>query len=305
MRLCSKQHLLIHAITGGVGLVALELALHSAAIIFSSVGRPSKVSHVRLLGVAAAASSRDALTFLFGAATSIVGRRLHSVLSALSKAFVPASLALVSLESCYLEVGKNNIWSEARMAAAAPCSPFHLIAAGYQSAEWTHHRLAELAVRAGAEVHPLPLATFAFETPEMIRAFNGVYAESLEPQILGCRCLMFALRFAVAELRRGDHIGRYVAIVAHHVRCGAVLQLDGIATCRMSGRNLRRASLFEDTTAAILQLDDAEYFNTFSNELGEDVRRAVQHICYQPSVEAVILQPATPHTVHTALSGGR
>jgi enoyl-CoA hydratase/carnithine racemase len=83
--------------------------------------------------------------------------------------------------------------------------------------------------------------------------------------------------------------------VAHHVRCGAVLQLDGIATCRMSGRNLRRASLFEDTTAAILQLDDAEYFNTFSNELGEDVRRAVQHICYQPSVEAVILQGAGAH----------
>ena len=51
-------------------------------------------------------------------------------------------------EECgYLEVGKNNVWSEARMAAAAACSPFHLIAADYQSALWTHMTLSELTER--------------------------------------------------------------------------------------------------------------------------------------------------------------
>ena len=79
--------------------------------------------------------------------------------------------------SRYLEVGKNNIWSEVRMAAAAACSPFRLVAADYQCVEWTHNRLSELTGRVGVnEVHPLPLTSFAFETSEMIRAFSGVHA---------------------------------------------------------------------------------------------------------------------------------
>ena len=176
MQLRVKNRLLIHATTGGVGSVALEFALRSGALIFSSVGRPSKVAHVRALGATSAASSRDTHTFMHGTGTTLIGWRLHFTLSALSKAFISTSLVLMSHTSRYLEVGKNNIWSEARMGAAVACSPFRLVAADYQSMRWTHHCLAELTTRAGSEVHPLPLVTFTFETAEMIRAFNGACA---------------------------------------------------------------------------------------------------------------------------------
>ena len=69
----------------------------------------------------------------------------HTTLrQALTKAFIPTSLAIMKAGCHYLEVGKNNIWSELRMAASASGSPFHLIAADYQSAQWTHTTLSEL-----------------------------------------------------------------------------------------------------------------------------------------------------------------
>ena len=43
----------------------------------------------------------------------------------------------------YLQVGKNNIWSEACVAAAAACSPFRLVAADLQSADWTLQQLSD------------------------------------------------------------------------------------------------------------------------------------------------------------------
>ena len=98
------------------------------------------------------------------------------------------------LTRCYVrlsvQVGKNNIWSTEHMAAASACSPFRLVAADYQPLEWTLKRLGDLTERMsmGNGVQPLPLTSFCFETAEMIRAFN--------------------------ELRRGDHVGRYVASIA-------------------------------------------------------------------------------------------
>ena len=115
--------------------------------------------------------------FVRGMAVCLAGRRLHFTISALTKAFIPTSLAILGDGSRYLEVGKNNIWNEVRMAAAAASSPFRLVAADYQCVEWTHNRLSELTRRVDvSEVQPLPLTLFAFETSEMIRAFNGVHA---------------------------------------------------------------------------------------------------------------------------------
>ena len=50
-----------------------------------------------------------------------------------------------------------------------------------------------------------------------------------------------------------------------------------------------------DGAQMLLQLNDPEHFNTFSTGLGEDMRRAVLHICAQPSVGSVVLQGAGPH----------
>ena len=49
------------------------------------------------------------------------------------------------------------------------------------------------------------------------------------------------------------------------------------------------------STMAILQLDDPESFNTFSNGLGADMRRAVQHARSLPALSGVSLQGAGRH----------
>ena len=48
-------------------------------------------------------------------------------------------------------------------------------------------------------------------------------------------------------------------------------------------------------TQIVIQLDDPKQFNTFSNALGEDMRRAVQHVSTVPDVASVVLQGAGPH----------
>ena len=96
------------------------------------------------------------------------GSRLHGVCSALSKGFIPASVALLNDKSVYLEVGKNNIWSAERMAAASSCAPFRLVAADYKPGPWHFAQLLELNVRVEAdEVKPLPITLFRFEAAEI------------------------------------------------------------------------------------------------------------------------------------------
>ena len=73
MQLAVKQGILIHASTGGVGLVAHEFAQRIGAAVSGSVGRPSKVAHMRTLGVVAVATSRDAVPFAYGAAAPLAG----------------------------------------------------------------------------------------------------------------------------------------------------------------------------------------------------------------------------------------
>jgi enoyl-CoA hydratase/carnithine racemase len=53
--------------------------------------------------------------------------------------------------------------------------------------------------------------------------------------------------------------------------------------------------LIADGSTLTVQLNDPEYFNTFSNQLGDDMRCAVQHICLRPLTLAVVLQAAGPH----------
>ena len=153
------------------------------------------------------------------------------------------------------------------MAAASACSPFRLVAADYQPLQWTLQRLGDLTERASmGDVHPLPLTSFRFETAEMIRAFN--------------------------KLRRGDHVGRYVASIAaksaleamqpagcHPVAHIPQLSSSSLEVCVLSmGASDQRHSrsgqdahvqLRMDASTAILQLNDPEHFNTFSTGLGK------------------------------------
>ena len=54
------ERVLIHAATGGVGLVAVQFAQRVGATIFATAGSPGKVQHLKDMGVKYITSSRDA-----------------------------------------------------------------------------------------------------------------------------------------------------------------------------------------------------------------------------------------------------
>jgi D-arabinose 1-dehydrogenase-like Zn-dependent alcohol dehydrogenase len=167
-RIAAAQSVLIHAGTGGIGLMALDYAHLCSATVAASVGRPGKTALVQQLGIATIVSSRSSSAFLTGASRLIRGTRLRSVLSALTKEFIPASLALLS-SGLYLEVGKNSIWSAERMAAASCFEPFHLVALDFKPPAWITCELETLRSRVEAgKVRPLPLQTVWFQTADMI-----------------------------------------------------------------------------------------------------------------------------------------
>ena len=130
--------------------------------IQATAGGANKHSQLLRLGVSGRAFSRDASTFVYGLSQNLRGQRQHATLAALSQDFIATSLALMGEASTYLEVGKNNIWNDARMAASASCSPLRLVAADYQSSTWVWSALCELSKRVDVgEVHPLPLTVRA------------------------------------------------------------------------------------------------------------------------------------------------
>jgi hypothetical protein len=97
--------------------------------------------------------------------------------------------------------------------------------------------------------------------------------------------LYLALRCGVAELRRGDHIGRYVAILSTvpFVASNAI----GVGITQHERTASVCVQLLVSDATALLQLSDPDHFNTFSTELGADMRRAVQCMCTLPSVASV------------------
>ena len=76
---------------------------------------------------------------------------------------------------------------------------------------------------------------------------------------------------------------RILAAGASEQRQGRLAVVDALVQLRM------------DAATAILQLNDPEHFNTFSTGLGDDMRRAMQHICALSSVASVVLHGAGPH----------
>ena len=80
---------------------------------------------------------------------------------------------------------------------------------------------------------------------------------------------------------------------------GPMLALDAVDVCitQPHERTERAAcvQLLVNEAMALVQLSDPALFNTFSNELGEDMRRAVQHVSTRPDFLAVVLEGAGPH----------
>ena len=161
------QHLVIQAVAGGVGLKALGYAQWLCAGVVGTAGGRHKHQQLRCLEVWSLCSSRDARSFMCGAAHLACGRRSDVVLNSLSIDFIAASFALLVDHGSFAEIGKRGVWAQQRRAAAVLDVRYGAIALDadmINDPNWMHEVLALLSARAKmSTVESLPLRSFDME----------------------------------------------------------------------------------------------------------------------------------------------
>eukprot|EP00966_Prymnesium_polylepis_P230954 5344621-Prymnesium_polylepis.1 len=273
----AKQTVLIHAASGGVGLVSIDWVHRLRGAAHATAGAISKHCLLHSHGVFAD-SSRSAPTCASQLACRLCGYRVHSVVNSLSKDFISLTFALMAQDGAFLEIGKNNIWSQTRATAAQPMVDYVAVAVdegcrnctGWNADPyWFNQQLRQLldAVRS-EEVMPLPQQTFALE----------------------------AVQDAFKLLQRGGNLGK----VALCVTSSRPTEISILAAESLDDRELERGMdlgtrvrLSLDESVALLELNDAQRGNTLSAALGDDMRLAVNYLLSRSdTIRAVVLQGA-------------
>lgn len=158
------SRILIHGAAGGVGLAAIQQVQALNAIPVVTAGTSSKRQLLRQLGVQQAASSRD-LSFVPELAAS---GGVSAVLNSLtSPGMVAGSLAGVGVGGSWVEIGKRDIWSPARVAQDRPDVHYTLLALDFLPKQAIQSCLMELsgALSAG-KLKPLPLSVHSMRSTQ-------------------------------------------------------------------------------------------------------------------------------------------
>ena len=109
------DRVLIHAASGGVGLAAIQLAQRAGAEVFGTAGNTQKWDYLRSLGVRHVMNSRT-LDFADQVQELTGGAGVDIVLNSLAGDFIPKSLSVLAPGGRFLEIGKADIWDDARVA---------------------------------------------------------------------------------------------------------------------------------------------------------------------------------------------
>lgn len=170
------DRVLIHAITGGVGMAALQLALQAGAEVYGTAGTPAKRALARSLGAHHVADSRSP-SFEADVREATGGKGVDIVLNSLAGDFIPASLRLLSPGGHFIEIGKTAIWDTARVSQEFPGVHYHALYLGEVAAARPDHvrgMLDELLheVEAG-KLGALPHRTWPLEQAEHAFRFMG------------------------------------------------------------------------------------------------------------------------------------
>jgi acyl transferase domain-containing protein/NADPH:quinone reductase-like Zn-dependent oxidoreductase/acyl carrier protein len=109
-KLRREDTILIHAGSGGVGLVAIQIAQHIGATIIATAGNEKKRSYLRRLGVKHVFHSRNT-SYEKEIRQALDGRGVDVVLNSLtSEGFKEASLSICNEGARFIEMSKLNTW---------------------------------------------------------------------------------------------------------------------------------------------------------------------------------------------------
>jgi len=170
------DRVLLHAVTGGVGMAAAQLAKRAGAEVFGTAGSPAKRALAQRLGVQHVADSRS-LGFVGDVDRDTGGEGVDIVLNSLAGDFIPASLGLLKPGGHFIEIGKTGIWDADRVADEFPGRHYHPLYLGEIAAarpQFVREMLQELlADFATGVLQPLPQKLYPIERAEDAFRFMG------------------------------------------------------------------------------------------------------------------------------------
>jgi myxalamid-type polyketide synthase MxaB len=127
LRLKPGEKILIHAAAGGVGLAAIQLAQALGAEIYATAS-PAKQAYLRQLGIQHLYNSRST-DFAEQILRDTQGHGVDVVLNSLtSEGFIEASLAALTQDGRFFEIGKRDIWTREQMGAVRPDVEYNCLA---------------------------------------------------------------------------------------------------------------------------------------------------------------------------------
>src|SRR5207237_1053057 len=113
-RLRENERVLIHAGAGGVGMAAIQIALHLGAEVIVTAGSPNKRALLKTLGVKHVIDSRRG-DFAESVLNLTDGKGVDVVLNALAGEAIPMGLSCLAEFGRFIEIGKRDIYQNARI----------------------------------------------------------------------------------------------------------------------------------------------------------------------------------------------
>lgn len=140
---------------GGVGLAASQVACSKAIHVVATAGSSSKRSLLRNMSCQTVVNSRDTA---FTSDLAQLGVKTSSVLNSLtSPGMLAASLATLQIGGQFVEIGKRDIWSAARVAQDRPDVSYHFVAVDFLPKNVIQHSLQAIAKGLSqGSLQPLP-----------------------------------------------------------------------------------------------------------------------------------------------------
>lgn len=113
-RLKAKDRILIHGAAGGVGIAAIQIALHVGAKVYATAGSPEKRDFLKLMGVTHCYNSRS-LLFADEILKDTQSEGIDLVLNCLAGEAINANLSVLKPFGRFLELGKRDFFANTKI----------------------------------------------------------------------------------------------------------------------------------------------------------------------------------------------
>jgi acyl transferase domain-containing protein/D-arabinose 1-dehydrogenase-like Zn-dependent alcohol dehydrogenase/acyl carrier protein len=185
------ERVLVHAASGGVGLVAVQLAQRRGAIVFATASTYKRAT-LRAMGVQHVYNSRS-VDFADQILVDTGGAGVDVVLNSLTnEGFIEATVRATARNGRFVEIAKRDIWTAEQMTAARPDIRYQVLALDVlmgQDPERIRGLLAELSkgledgqiAPIAVEIYPLAEAKAAFRRMQQARHIGKIVLQMPKP----------------------------------------------------------------------------------------------------------------------------